>query len=265
MTMRAALGIAGLALRSLVGGKRAWAAAVLVLVPPLVAGLAAVFGKQVEPLKLFHGFIFEFSLWFVIYLLALIYGIAISIGEIEDGTVGYLYLSAVPKWMIVLIQMAVTAVALTAALFVNVLLTGLAAKLGKGGEIPHLMRDAFSCTLVGGAGIAVSLGYYVTCGLVFRTPTSALAAALIPTFFWEILMTNWPIRFAEFTLTNNLRGMLLPMVFDGRRGPLYRYVRNFHLPDYGEASMFLSTLAGLFLVTAMVAAMNRSIEGKEAR
>jgi len=78
-------------------------------------------------------------------------------------------------------------------------------------------------------------------------------------------MTSWPIKFAEFTLTNNLRGMLLPMVFDGRPGPLYKYVRNFHLPTYGEASMFLSILMGLFLVTAMIAAMNRSIEGKEAR
>ena len=29
--------------------------------------------------------------------------------------------------------------------------------------------------------------------------------------------------------------------------------------------MYLSILAGLFLTTAMVAAMNRSIEGKEAR
>ena len=48
-------------------------------------------------------------------------------------------------------------------------------------------------------------------------------------------------------------------------GGLYRYVRNFHLPDYGEAAMFLSILAGIFLITAMVAAMNRSIEGKEAR
>ncbi len=262
--MHAALGFVGLTLRSLVGGKRIWAAAFLVLAPPFFAGLAALFGKHVDPLQLFQGFVFEFSLWFVVYLLALIYGISMSIGEIEDGTAGYLYLSAVPKWMIVLIQMAVTAAALTAALFVNLLLTGLAAKLGKG-EIPHLMRDVLSSTLVGGAGIVVSLGYYVTCGLVFRTPTGALAAALIPTFFWEILMTSWPIKFAEFTLTNNMRGMLLPMVFNGTRTSLYRYVRNFHLPDYGEASMFLSLLAGFFLVTSMVAAMNRSIEGKEAR
>jgi hypothetical protein len=262
--LQAAIGFAGLTLRGLVGGKRAWAAAGLVLVPPFFAGLAALVGRHSEALQIFHGFVFEFSLWFVIYLLSLIYGIALSIGEIEDGTAGYLYLSALPKWLILLIQMTVTATALTAALFVNLLLTGLAAGLGKGG-IPHLWRDVFSCTLVGGAGIAVSLGYYVTCGLSFKTPTGALAAALIPTFFWEILMTSWPIKFASYTLTNNLRGMLLPMVFDGRRGPLYRYVRNFHLPDYGEAAMFLSFLAGLFLVTAMVAAMNRSIEGKEAR
>jgi hypothetical protein len=262
--MHAVMGFAGLTLRSLTGGKRAWAAALLVLGPPLFVAIAVLFGKNVQPLPLFHGFVFYFSLWFVVYLLALIYGIALSIGEIEDGTAGYLYLSAVPKWMIVLIQMTVTTAALTAALFFNILLTGLAAGL-KTGLLPNLWRDVFSCTLVGGAGILVSLGYYVTCGLIFRTPIGALAAALFSTFFWEILVTTWPIKFAAFTLTNNLRGMLLPMVFDGRRGLLYRYVVNFHLPDYGEASMYLSILAGLFLVTAMVAAMNRSIEGKEAR
>lgn len=264
MRLGAAWGFVGLTLRSLAGGKRAWAAAFLVLLPPVFAGIAAVVGKNVEPATLFHGFIFEFSLWFVIYLLSLIYGIALTMGEIEDGTAGYLYLSAVPKWLIVLIQMGVTTVALTALLFVNVALTGLAASLGKG-HLHHLWRDVFSCTLVGGAGILVSLGYYVTCGLVFRSPTTALAGALIPTFFWEILVTTWPIKFAGYTLTNNLRGLLLALVFEGRRGPLYRYVRNFHLPDYGEASMFLSILAGTFLVTAMIAAMNRSIEGKEAR
>jgi len=77
-----------------------------VFVPPFFAGLAAVLGKHAQPAQVFTGFVFEFSLWFVIYLLSLIYGIAMSIGEIEDGTAGYLYLSAVPKWLIVLIQMA---------------------------------------------------------------------------------------------------------------------------------------------------------------
>ncbi|RPH36053.1 MAG: hypothetical protein EHM91_16485, partial [Planctomycetota bacterium] len=158
--IQAVMGFAGLTLRSLVGGKRAWAAALLVLAPPLFVALAALFGKNVQPLPLFHGFVFYFSLWFVVYLLALIYGIALSIGEIEDGTAGYLYLSAVPKWMIVLIQMTVTTAALTAALFVNILLTGLAAGL-RHGLLPNLWRDVFACTLVGGAGILVALGYYI--------------------------------------------------------------------------------------------------------
>jgi hypothetical protein len=247
MKNTAAWGFVELTARNLVGGKRMWAAAFLILVPPVFAGIAAVVGKHVQPVDLFHGFLFEFSLWFVVYLLSLIYGIALTMGEIEDGTAGYLYLSAVPKWRIVLIQIGVTTLALTAALFVNLALTGLAASLGKE-PIPHLWRD-----------------YYVTCGLVFKTPTAALAGALIPTFFWEIMVTTWPMKFAGYTVTNNLRGLLLPLVFEGRRGPLYRYVRNFHLPDYGEAAMFLSILAGVFLITAMVAAMNRSIEGKEAR
>jgi len=262
--IRASLGLIGLTLRSLAGGKRAWAAAFLVLVPPVFAALAAAFGKHVQPEQLFHGFVFEFSLCFGIYLLSLIYGVALSMGEIEDGTAGYLYLSAIPKWLTVLIQMSVAAGTLTAMLFFNLLLTGLAASLGPGG-LPHLLRDVLACTLVGGTGIVVCLGYYVSCGLIFRTPLTALAAALIPTFFWEVWITHSPVRFAEFTITNNMRGMLLPMIFDGRRTPLYRYVLNFHLPDYGEASMFLSILAGVFMVTAMVAAMNRSIEGKEAR
>ena len=126
MMLHAAIGFVGLTLRSLTGGKRAWAAAFLVLLPPFFAGLAALFGKHVEPINLFHGFIFEFSLWFVIYLLSLIYGIALTMGEIEDGTAGYLYLSAVPKWLIVLIQMGVTTLTLTGMLFVNLALTGLA-------------------------------------------------------------------------------------------------------------------------------------------
>jgi len=116
MKKTASWGFVELTARNLAGGKRLWAAAFLILVPPLFAGIAAVAGKHVEPVNLFHGFLFEFSLWFVVYLLSLIYGIALTMGEIEDGTAGYLYLSAVPKWRIVLIQIGVTTLALTAAL-----------------------------------------------------------------------------------------------------------------------------------------------------
>jgi hypothetical protein len=73
------------------------------------------------------------------------------------------------------------------------------------------------------------------------------------------------VRFASYTVTNNLRALMLALVFDNDPGPWFRYVKNFDLPLYGEASMFLSIVAAVFLTTAMIAAMNRSIEGKEAR
>jgi ABC-type transport system involved in multi-copper enzyme maturation permease subunit len=257
--------LAGLTLRNLAAGKRVWAAGILLLLPPLLALLIVGAGHDAESVKVFQGVVFQFSLWFMIYLLALIFGIALSSGEIEDGTVGYLYLSALPKWLIVLVQVGVAAIALTALLFASLLLTALAASLGKGG-LPRLGHDVGVCTMIGGTGLTIALSYYMTCGLTLRSPLGALAAAVIPTFFWELLVTLFPIRFAAYTVTNNLRALLLSHLFEGRRvQPHYKYVVNFKLPEYGEATMFLSILAGLFLVTAMVAAMNRSIEGKEAR
>jgi hypothetical protein len=93
----------------------------------------------------------------------------------------------------------------------------------------------------------------------------AMAAAILPVFFWELMVTWWRIKFAAWTVTNNLRALFRPLVLDGQSGFLYRYVRNFELHEYGEAALFLSILTGLFLAAAMAAIMNRSIEGREAR
>lgn len=263
--LRPAIGLARITLRNFAAGKRAWAAAFLLLLPPLLAFLIGRTGKEAEALRVFQGVVFHFSLWFMIYLLALIFGLALSTGEIEDGTAGYLYLGAMPRWLVVLVQAVMTTAALTVLLMGSLLLTGFAAGIGKGG-VPGLWHHVGVCTLVGGAALTVALSYTITCGLVFRSPLGALAAAVIPVFFWELLVTLLPIRFAAWTVTNNVRGLLLSLLFEGRRvQPFFTYVQNYRLPEYGEAAMFLSVLAGLFLSTAMVAAMNRSIEGKEAR
>jgi hypothetical protein len=263
--VRAAAGLARLTLRNLAAGKRSYAAAFLLLVPPLLALLIAGLGKGVDGARVFQGIVFQFTLWFMVYLLALVFGIALSSGEIEDGTAGYLYLAAVPKWLVVLVQAGVTSLALTVMLFASLLLTALAAGLGHGG-LPRPWHDVAVCTMVGGTAITIGLAYTMTCGLVFRSPLGALAAAVIPVFFWELMVTLLPIRFAAYTVTNNVRALLLSQLFNGRRvQPFFNYVQNWQLPDYGRAALFLSVLAGLFLSTAMVAAMNRSIEGKEAR
>jgi hypothetical protein len=89
---------------------------------------------------------------------------------------------------------------------------------------------------------------------------------VVPIFCWEFIVTLIPIRFAAWTVTNNVRALLLSQLFNGRRvQPFFNYVQNYQLPEYSHAAMFLSVLAGFFLSTAMVASMNRSIEGKEAR
>jgi len=262
--VRAAAGFARLTLRNLAAGKRGWAAALLLLLPPLLALLIAGAGKHPEAVKVYQGIVFQLSLWLVIYLLALIFGIALSSGEIEDGTVGYLYLGAVPRWLIVLLQAGVATAALTVLLFGSLLLTALASTLGEGG-MPRLWHDVAVCTLIGATGLLIALAFTMTCGLLFRSPLGALAATVLPLFFWELMVTLMPIRFAAWTVTNNLRALLLSHLFGGRRvQPHFKYVVNFQLPEYGQAAMFLSVLAGFFLVTAMVAAMNRSIEGKEA-
>jgi ABC-type transport system involved in multi-copper enzyme maturation permease subunit len=263
MRLRAALGFAAITFRNFWAGRRATAALALLLLPPAIVGLVALTSSSVRGTFLFHGVAFNYSLWFMLYLLTLIYGIALTSGEIEEGTVGYLYLGALARWQIVLIQIAVTAFVLTVLAGGSVLLTGLAASLARQGPPEDLWRDAWGCTVVAGIGVLVSLAFYATCGLAFRWP---MPAAVLATFFWELMVTIMPVKFAAWTVTNNLRALMLPLVFDGQQGRWYRYREDaYAIPDYGEAAMYLSVLAGLFLVTAMVAAMNRSIEGKEAR
>jgi len=259
---RTVLGFARLTLRDLFAGKRAVAAAALGLLPPLVTALAAGLFPQADGTLLFHGIAFHFSLQTMIFLLSLIFGIAVTSGQIEEGTVGYLYLGALPRWAIVLIQVLVGTAALTALAGLSLLLTGLAAGLAGKGAPDDLWRDAGGMTVVAGVGTLASLGFYAACGMAFRRP---LAVAIIATFFWEMMITHLPVRFASWTLTNNLRALMLHLVFDGERRHWFRYARNYGIPEYGEAALFLAAVAGVFLAAAMVAASARSIEGKESR
>lgn len=261
---RAAWGLARLTLRNLGAGKRGWAALLLFGLGPLLALLAAGLGRRAEAEEILRTVGFHYAGWIAIQLLGIVFGLALTSGEIEDGTAGYLHLAALPKWAVVGVQLATAWAALSLLLLASLLLTALAAGFA-GGLSGRLFADAARTALAGSAGLLPVLAWTATCGLAFRTSVGALSAAALPLFFWEFLVTHWPIRFAAWTVTNNVRGLLLELVFDGRRGPLFRYVRNFRLPSYDEAALMLSLTSGLLLAAAMVAAMNRSIEGKESR
>jgi ABC-type transport system involved in multi-copper enzyme maturation permease subunit len=260
MNAGAARGLLRLTAATLFSGRRLWAAVLLLGSPPLLAVLMSLFAKRTEGLEIFQTVTFQFTLWASLDLLAVVFGLGLTSGEIEEGTAGYLYLGALPRGTVVLLQAISAATLLTLCLAASLLLTALASGLP-----PRWEAGVLACTLAGAAGLLVILSWSMTCGLAFRSPGSALAGALVPVFFWELLVTWWPMKFAAWTVTNNLRALLLPLLFDGKRGPLYRYVRNYRLPDYGEAALYLSLLAGLFLAAAMFAAGRRSIEGKESR
>ena len=165
--LRAVSGVSWMTFRSLGTGKRIWTAAVLLLAPAAVA-LAGTAGKGAQAGPVFQSVVFNLSLGFGVYVLALVYGLSMTSGEIEEGTAGYLYLGALPKWLIVLVQIVVTWGVLTALLSVGLLLTALAS-LPAGGDLPRLGRDVAGCALAGSAGLLVSLSFYASCGLVFRT------------------------------------------------------------------------------------------------
>jgi hypothetical protein len=260
--IRAAMGVAWISYRSFWAGKRAVVAGIFLLLPAAVVAVLAGTSSRADGTELFHGMAFHYTLWFMLYLISLIYGIAITSGEIEEGTVGYVYLGAVPRWLVVLVQVSVTSLLLTLLTGGSLLTMGLAAGLAPRGAPAEIWADVAGLTVVAGGGTSAALAFYATCGLVFRWP---LAVGATVTFFWEFMVTYFPIKFAGWTLTNNLRVLMLHLVFDGRRPPWYKYIRNYEPPTYGQASMFLSVAVGVFLVAAMVASMNRSVEGKEAR
>jgi hypothetical protein len=84
---------------------------------------------------------------------------------------------------------------------------------------------------------------------------------------WEIVVTfAIPMKFAAYTLTNNLYGLALSLALEGHQGRWFRYRRGYYeIPSYADAALFVSLWLGIFLAAAMVALMNRSIGGKEAR
>ena len=258
----AVLGLATLTAQTLFTGRRAWAALFLAILPPILLGLVAAGGEESSGEAIFRRVAFDYSLRFMIYLLALIFGIAISSGEIEEGTAGYLYLGALPRWAVTLVQTGVASAALSALSFISLLTMALMASLTSHGPLEAPWRIGAAAGLIAAIGIHVTMAFTVFCGLAFRRP---LVVSLIAVFFWEIVVTYLPVRMAASTVTNNLRALMLPLVLEGERGRLFRYVRNYDFPTYGDAAMFLSVLTGIFLVAAMVASMNRSIEGKEAR
>lgn len=253
---------ARLTLRRIFSVKRRWFIAGLMLLPPLLAMGISVSRTAPLPEDVFFWISFQFTLFLLLILMTLVVGIALTSGEIEDGTIGYLFLGTLPRWLVLLIDLAVATLTVTILLTVVLILTLMAA--GVGGGMPQALQHPellARYALIAGTGVLTYLSFFFFCGYAFRRP---IAVSVVITFLWEILFTFMPAKIAAYTVTNNLRALILHLILGGEPHKAYRYARNFDFPDYSQAAMFLSVLIAFFTIASLVAVMNRSLVGREA-
>ncbi len=261
----AVLALASLGLRSMFTGRRAVLTAVLISLPPTCAALIGATSQGgFDWAWAMHGVSLRLVLSSYLIVLTLIHGLSLSSGEIEDGTAVYIHLGILPRWATLLIRFGSTTVLLSILTFAGLALSGLAVAVTMNAPAAALLRLAVRYSFVASVGIGCYLALFLFCGYAFRRPA---AVGISATMLWEIVVTFFmPMRFAAYTLTNNLYGLALSLAMDGHPGRWFRYRRgSYEIPSYSEASLYVSLFLGFFLAAAMIAIMNRSIEGKEAR
>ncbi|MBI4565288.1 MAG: hypothetical protein HY716_11400 [Planctomycetes bacterium] len=261
--MNGLFALASLSARRIVAGRRRWTLALIVGAAPAV-GLGLVLASLGAPdALLFDRLMFMLHLYLAPILLAIIHGTAISSGEIEDGTAGYVLLGILPRWLAALTQILATGAALAAALVVGVGLTYAACALAEEPLPVRLGRTLGSHALVAALSVFVFLPFFAACGYVFKR---GVAVGMVAVFVWEFMATFMPVKFAAYTLTNNVRVLWVYLYRDGLQGPFFQYAHGgWELPSYAQAARFVCLLSALFLAAAMIALSRRSIEGKEAR
>lgn len=262
MKVTSVLALIAFTARRVFAGRRAWATLVVLAVAPLVSLLLALLVREESGAPpFFDGLTFGFLLHVSLLLTALIHGAALTSGELEDGTAGYLLLAGLPRWMIALVHVLVTATVLALLTFFSVAATYLLSTLSPAGSGMRPPGTIAGIAFVAWVGLGVFLAFFVFCGYAFRHNIAVSVASVL---LWEFLVAALPIKFAAFTVTMNLRVLWLHFVLQGQRSVWFRNVVGYDLPSYGETSMFLSVTLALFLTLGMAAAMNRSIVARES-
>lgn len=260
----AVLAIQRLALGSFFSGKRAWMSVILVWLPPVMAVVIGMTARRdFDAEWLMNAVSLRLVLGIYLLLLALTHGLSISSTDMEEGTSAYLYTGVLPRWAVLFCRFTITWILLSVITLLSLCLTGVAAAVTRGAEdllfLQELgLRYAIPATL----GLACHLAFFVFCGFAFRRPA---AVALIVSILWEVVVTYMmPMKFAAYTITNNLYGIAVPVSLGGERGRWFRHVRNYDLPEYGEAVLFLCGWLAVLLVASMIALRHRSLAGRES-
>jgi hypothetical protein len=242
-------------LRRIFTGRRIVAAVIVLAMGPaltfVICSTAKVTGEEV-----YHGVMIEFVSWVSAMLLSLVYAIALTSSELEDGTAQYVLLAALPKWAVILVQTLVTAVGLAFMASLSIGVSWVVAGMsGSGASLdPELLwKYPFATT----AAILAYLSVFTFWGYAFRR---GYAVSIAVAVIWEAMVVRMPMKFAAFTITNNVRALILSLTLEGDPGAYFQYTRGIYdFPTYGQGALFLSAAVGLSLTGAMVAVMNRSL------
>jgi ABC-type transport system involved in multi-copper enzyme maturation permease subunit len=253
-----------LSLRSFFSGKRGWGSALFIWLPPLLAlviGLTARHDFDAE--WLMNTISLRMVLGLYLLLLALMQGLSISSTDIEEGTSAYLYSGLLPRWGVLFTRFLVTWGLLSLLTLVSLCLVGVISAVTRGAEdFLYLQELALRYSLPASIGLACHLAFFIFCGFAFRRPATV---ALILSILWEVVVSfMMPIKFAAYTVTNNLYAISLTVILGGEKGRWFRHVRNYELLEYGDAILFLMVLLALFLLGGMVALERRPLMGRES-
>jgi hypothetical protein len=253
--MNAIVALVLFTLRRVFTGKRVLAASIVLALAPLLAAVICAAGEAPAE-EVYHGLMIELVSWVAAMLLSLVYAIALTSSELEDGTGPYVLLAALPKWAVALVQIAVTAFGLTLMASVSVMATWVVVSLMGTGPAPDpvlLWRYSFAT----GAAVLAYLSVFTFWGYSFRR---GYAVSIAVAVVWEAMVVRMPMKFAAYTITNNVRGLILSLALEGDPGTYFWYSRGFYdFPTYGQGALFLSVVVGLGLTAAMVTIMNRAL------
>jgi ABC-2 type transport system permease protein len=228
--VNAALAIAGVTARSLLGRRRVALLAILAAMPVVAALLARIGGASPGEALILDTLVIRT----VLPLTALIVGTAALGAEMDDGSAVHLLVKPVPRWQVLAAKMAV-AVGLTAGLVAaSTLLTGLLVGGGRGVDL------AIGVTAAVLAGVVAYVALFVAASVVTRR---ALVLGLFYTLLWEGVLAGILEGTRAFSIREATVGIATALAPGAGFGP--------GLAPGAALGLLLVVTAGSFVVATM--------------
>jgi ABC-2 type transport system permease protein len=181
--------VAGLTFRQLFTRRRFIASALFALVPLIIVLAFKATNHKYDPTgAIFLNTTYQGIVSFVLLpLAAVVFGTAAFGGEIDDGTIVYLLVKALPRWQIVLSKYAVAVLATTAMMEIAIILPWLA--LGAPSEATPTV-EAYAAAIAVGAALYAAI--FVPMGMMSKR-------ALVIGLLYVVVL--------EITLSPNVQGL----------------------------------------------------------